>query len=83
MRELRSQLIISRPIWQRPGGLYGVTTVKGGVEAISPAWKRFSQWVKDSKYEFGDHQWLEEHLGFDDDFNHGGNIDLFLPLKQV
>ena len=64
-----------------PGGLYGVTTVKGGVENIFPAWQRFAKWVEDSKYEFGDHQWLEEHLGFDEEFNHTGSIDLFIPIK--
>jgi len=65
-----------------PGGLYGVTTVKGGVEAIFPTWQRFAKWLSESKYEMGNHQWLEEHLGFDHDFNHVGTIDLFIPIKK-
>jgi AraC family transcriptional regulator len=26
------------------------------------------------------HQWLEEHLGFDDKFNHIGRVDLYMPI---
>ena len=63
------------------GGLYVVTGVKGGVEAIAPAWKRFVSWLKDSKYDYSNHQWLEEHLNFNDDFEHLGGIDLYMPIK--
>lgn len=64
-----------------PGGLYAVTTVKGGVENIYPTWQRLSSWLSDSKYTYGGHQWLEEHLDFDDEFNHLGGLDLYIPIE--
>ncbi|QVK16958.1 effector binding domain-containing protein [Mycoplasmatota bacterium] len=61
------------------GGMYAVTTV--GVEDISKAWARFKSWVKISKYEFGTHQWLEEHMeGFNEDFNY--EVELFMPICE-
>lgn len=62
------------------GGLYAVMNVKGGGEALPPAWQRFMAWLRESKYIYGDHQWLEEHLGFDPEFNHTGSIDIYLPI---
>ncbi len=68
------------------GGLYAVTGV-GREETgdmgmgIMETWQRFQQWLRDSKYVYGGHQWLEEHLGFDTGFNHIGGIDLYLPVK--
>ncbi len=69
------------------GGLYAVTGVKhsatGDLGAeIMKAWKQFRNWLRDSKYVYGGHQWLEEHLGFDEGFNHIGGIDLYLPVKS-
>lgn len=69
------------------GGLYAVTNVKReengdiGSEIIK-AWSRFKNWISDSKYVYGGHQWLEEHLGFDDEVNHIGGIDLYMPIVQ-
>ncbi len=68
------------------GGLYAVAAVKKGSngdigEEIMKAWQRFQSWLQDSKYVYGGHQWLEEHLGFDDAFNHVGGIDLYMPVK--
>ena len=68
------------------GGLYAVSDIKRkngdiGTE-IGLAWKRFQNWLKDSKYAYGGHQWLEEHLGFDEDFNHIGGIDLYMPIVE-
>lgn len=68
------------------GGLYAVTGVKRNNEdigmEIALAWKRFQDWLKDSKYAYGGHQWLEEHLGFDEEFNHIGGIDLYMPIVE-
>jgi DNA gyrase inhibitor GyrI/AraC-like DNA-binding protein len=69
------------------GGLYAVTGIKrteyGEIgDEIVNAWKRFGSWLKDSKYTYGGHQWLEEHLGFDDDANHIGGIDLYMPIAE-
>ncbi|EGD47859.1 transcription activator effector binding [Ruminiclostridium papyrosolvens DSM 2782] len=67
------------------GGLYAVTNVKRGQDGdiggeIVKAWNRFKNWISDSKYVYGGHQWLEEHLGFDDNANHIGGIDLYMPI---
>ncbi|QVK16779.1 AraC family transcriptional regulator [Mycoplasmatota bacterium] len=64
-----------------PGGLYAVTSVKGGEENIFPTWQRLSKWLNDSKYTYGGHQWLEEHLGFNDEFEHLGGLDLYIPIE--
>lgn len=69
------------------GGLYAVTGVKRdedrklGIE-IMQAWKRFNNWLSDSKYIYGGHQWLEEHLGFDEELRHMGGIDLYMPIAE-
>lgn len=68
------------------GGLYAVTSVSQGDNGdmgpeIEKAWVRFSNWMKDSKYIYGKHQWLEEHLGFDDN-QHTGGIDLYMPVAE-
>ncbi len=44
-------------------------------------WKRFSNWLEGSKYVYGDAQWLEEHLGFDDAFAHTGGVELYMPVR--
>ncbi|MDF2987792.1 MAG: DNA-binding protein AraC-type [Eubacterium sp.] len=69
------------------GGLYAVTSVKKSEkhdmgEGIMLAWKRFNSWLIESKYIYGGHQWLEEHLGFDEELNHTGGIDLYMPIKK-
>lgn len=69
------------------GGLYAVVGVKrnhnGDIGSeIAKAWKRFEKWLNDSKYMYGGHQWLEEHLGFDDDYSHIGGIDLYMPIIE-
>ncbi len=67
--------------WKRfDGGLYAVTGTKCGGEGLPAVWKRMMAWLKDSKYTLGRHQWLEEHLGFDEQFRHNGSIDLYLPI---
>ena len=37
------------------------------------AWKRFNNWMMDSKYIYGEHQCLEEHIG---------GVDLYMPIKE-
>lgn len=69
------------------GGLYAVTSVKRGDDGdigldIISAWDRFSRWLSDSKYTNGKHQWLEEHLGFDENANHVGGVDLYMPISE-
>jgi len=69
------------------GGLYAVTGVKRNENGdigneIMATWSRFRNWISDSKYVYGGHQWLEEHLEFDDDFNHVGGIDLYMPIIE-
>ncbi len=63
------------------GGLYAVTSVHGGVENIFSTWKRLNSWLSESKFTYGGHQWLEEHLDFDDDFNHLGGLDIYMPIE--
>lgn len=67
------------------GGLYAVTSVTRSDnigEEIMKAWQRFSNWIKGSKYSYGGHQWLEEHLGFSEEGNHIGGVDLYMPIKE-
>jgi len=68
-----------------PSGRYAVISIepKGDLgEEIMHGWKRFSKWLEGSKYVYGDTQWLEEHLGFGDDFEHLGGVDLYMPIKE-
>ncbi len=70
-----------------PGGLYAVTGVRRNKDTelgyeIMKAWQRFGSWIMDSKYVTGGHQWLEEHLGFDEEFHHVGGVDLYMPIME-
>lgn len=67
------------------GGLYAVCGVKnltggGDGSEIYDTWQRFSRWISESKYVAADHQWLEEHLHFNDEFEHTGGMDLYMPI---
>lgn len=65
------------------GGQYAVVSIEPKAnlgEEIMKGWKRFSSWLEGSKYAFGEAQWLEEHLGFGDDFEHLGGVDLYMPI---
>lgn len=66
-----------------PGGLYAVLTWDGmgdPNETIPAAWEKLALWRENSAYQFGSHQWLEEHhaaeAGADNDFI----LDLYLPI---
>lgn len=67
------------------GGLYAVCGVKnlvpgGDGSEIRDTWQRFYGWLNESKYVMADHQWLEEHLQFNDEFEHTGGMDLYMPI---
>ncbi|HNY61011.1 MAG TPA: effector binding domain-containing protein [Caldisericia bacterium] len=62
------------------GGHYAVmgTTLPN----IEKDWKHFSTWLSLSKYEYGTHQCLEEHLTPPDRWdNETLEIDLYMPIK--
>lgn len=68
------------------GGMYAVCGVREGVVGesgcnISYAWQQLSKWLKDSKYSLGEHQWMEEHLHFNEEFEFVAGIDLYMPIK--
>ncbi len=83
-------LVVDHPLIKTKyldGGLYAVTSVKRDENGelgsyIFQTWKRFRDWLSDSKYIYGGQQWLEEHLGFDEEFNHTGGIDLYMPIAE-
>lgn len=69
-----------------PGGLYAVCGVKdldidGEGNEIFEAWQRLNSWMQVSKYEYGEHQWMEEHLDYDKDDNNFDGMDLYMPIK--
>jgi DNA gyrase inhibitor GyrI len=53
-----------------PGGLYGVTRLKG-LSRIGEVWQQLVLWREDSPYKRGYHQWLEELL-----------VDPSLPMEE-
>jgi AraC family transcriptional regulator len=63
------------------GGLYAVTHVDE-VEQIFPTWQKLVAWCEHSPYQRANHQWLEEHIGFDADLVHHGGLDLYLPVRE-
>ena len=70
------------------GGKFAVTSVRwehheecGG--EIMNAWKRFGEWLHESKYIWGGNQYLEEHLGFDEEDNHFGGVDLYISIQDA
>ena len=71
---------------QLEGGLFAVISIERSKdeelgEGIMRGWKRFSRWLEGSKYAYGDAQWLEEHLGFGDAFDHIGGVELYMPVQ--
>lgn len=68
-----------------PGGLFAVISIDppdNQGEEIRAGWHRFVQWLEGSRYLHREAQYLEEHLGFDEDLEHLGGIDLYLPIKE-
>lgn len=65
------------------GGLYAVTRCRGP-HTITETWQKLATWCEDSKYEYGHHQWLEEHLGPVDTPHNDEEmvLDLYLPIAE-
>lgn len=70
------------------GGKYAVLSVKRddqddiGIN-IMKAWKRFTKWLEEGKYIWGGRQYLEEHLGFSEDDDHIGGVELYMPIEKA
>lgn len=74
------------------GGLYAVANCSGTIEDagsfIPSTWKKLVEWMENSPYQMGKHQWLEEHLSFPGmtlpEMNMQGklNLDLYLPIQK-
>ena len=70
-----------------PGGMYAVVSIKRDGDGdigtnIMRGWQRFAKWMELSKYIWGGQQYLEEHLGFSDDDEHTGGVDLYMPVQE-
>lgn len=65
------------------GGLYAVANTSGNGDDIPKAWDRLHNWVEQSQYCYGGHQWLEENLIVDDSswWPDKFTLDLYYPLK--
>lgn len=67
------------------GGRYAVVAIKPCEnlgEEIMRGWQRFAAWLDGSPYLYGEAQWLEEHLGFGEKFEHLGGVDLYMPIAE-
>ncbi|CCV64741.1 Transcriptional regulator, AraC family [Alteracholeplasma palmae J233] len=67
------------------GGMYAVVTVKKQEDkhigqSIAETWQRFGTWLQASKFILTERQWLEEHHDFDQEYNHIGNVDLYMSI---
>ena len=65
------------------GGLYAVIAVERDEcfgDNIVKGWDRLQKWLEGSKYAYGGRQWLEEHLGFSEQAEHIGGVDLYMPI---
>ena len=70
-----------------PAGKYAVMSVlrEDGTDlgySIMMAWQRFLRWIDESKYIWGNSQYLEEHLGFNEEDNHIGGVDLYFSIQE-
>lgn len=66
---------------QLPAGLYAICHFEGQPENLPYTWKRMSEWIQESPYTYGEHQWLEEHLDFNEEMDNFFSFDLYLPIK--
>lgn len=79
-----------KQVQQFEGGLYAVVNCSGKVEEagsfIPSTWKKLAEWMENSPYQMGKHQWLEEQVPFEGislpEMNASGklNLDLYLPI---
>jgi AraC family transcriptional regulator len=80
------------PVMQFSGGMYAVTRCSGSMasagEFIPSAWKNLVEWLENSPYQMGKHQWLEEtlpgdDLSFPEMYTQGKmKLDLFMPISK-
>ncbi len=67
------------------GGLYATVSFSfsSGTDMIPKRWQQLIEWVKNSKYEQRESQWLEEYIcRFDDVGNdYYNNLEFYLPIK--
>ena len=62
------------------GGLYAVTRCK--LSHIGEVWQQLAAWRESSRYQAGQHQWLEEGLTPPiDGFSEEAELDLYLPIR--
>ncbi len=68
------------------GGKYAVMSVrtegKELGEQIMEAWPRLVKWLENSKYTWGANQYLEEHIGFSEEDDHIGGVDLYINIAD-
>jgi DNA gyrase inhibitor GyrI len=67
------------------GGLYAVTrmvSIDDPYESIPDTWKKLYQWMENSKYRMGTHQWMEEHLRLPETPAGNWSLDLYLPIVE-
>jgi AraC family transcriptional regulator len=67
------------------GGLYAVLNcyVSGSPwEIIPTTWGRLVKWCETSHYQYGNHQWLEEHLTRNKTNDKDLILDLYLPISE-
>lgn len=74
------------------GGLYAVLNCSGNVdqagEFIPASWKQLVEWMENSPYQMGKHQWLEEQIpltgmSLPEMYASGKlNLDLYLPISK-
>lgn len=63
------------------GGQYAVMSTR--LEQIESSWNRFSGWLKNSRYEHGPYQYLEEHLPDNtEEINDQTRMDLYMPICE-
>ena len=61
------------------GGKYALLSTN--VKEVGDAWKKFGEWVKESEYDYGTHQWLEEMVSFNETEEDIG-LTLYMPIKS-
>lgn len=69
------------------GGKYAVLTVTRQKDvpigkSIMKSWPVLVKWLKSSPYQLSKRPWLEEHLGFDNEYHHTGNVDLYMSIDD-
>ncbi|MEN6312717.1 MAG: effector binding domain-containing protein [Clostridiaceae bacterium] len=64
-----------------PGGQYAVMSTR--LEQIESSWDRFRGWLRNSRYEYGPYQYLEEHLpDNNEEINGKTRMDLYMPIRE-